>query len=248
MAKKKLSVRDLFILERFDGREVGYKIPEYELEEFGRDAADRVNCLIEGGYLTYAEPKIALNVLTIPQLKEILRANGKKLSGKKDDLIARIIETCTNYDVPKVYTATAKGINELETRDYFFENKRNFYDFLNAEIESAEGDGVNPLEKLFSRDMIKHVRAQNYSSLAYTYEKYGKYLQNHEREDEALTAYLTAAYLQLTGMGDYSVIVDYKDLFYVFDEGIWREIDDLKTALNFSDAKLESVHTMENRK
>lgn len=242
MIKQKLSVRDLFILERFDGREVNYKIPEYELEEFGYNYAESLTCLIKGGYLTYAEPKIALNVLTVPQLKEILRSNGKKLSGKKDDLITRIIETCAGYEVPKVYAATEKGINELETRDYFFENKREGYGFLDYEVECTELE-VNPecvLRVLFNRALEKHTTANNYFSLACVYENYGRYYKHRNQQPDELQALLTAAYLQLTGMGDGNDINDYKDLGYVFSSPLWSEIDRLKTALNLSDEELTS--------
>lgn len=238
MIKEKLSVRDLFVLVNFVGREVGETLNEYEIEDCGRDYLDRVDWLIIHGYLTYADPPDALQALTIPELKEILRANGQKLSGKKDDLIARIIETCTDYDVPKVYAATERGNAELEARDYFFENKRMCYDFLNSEIESAEADCAKPLLKLFLRDRIKHAAASNFSRLAYTYAKYGKYLRNHGEDDDALRSYLEAIYIRLSGMGDCDSIIAYEDLEATIDDELWRQIDSLRTALNLSDEEL----------
>lgn len=240
MIKKKLSVRDLFVLERFNGREVNYKIPEYEIEEFGYNYTESLTCLIKRGFMTYAEPKDALNVLTIPKLKEILRANGQKLSGKKDDLIARIITTCTNYDVPKVYAATEAGIAELEKRSYFFENKYGGYGFLNSEIESLEDTTPpeNVLEQLFKRDLIQQANAHDYVDLCGTYCAIGKYMKKHRRESEALTACLTAIYLALTGMGNGDYIGDYSGLEYFFNDPLWYEVDKLKTTLNLSDAEL----------
>lgn len=240
MTKKKLSVRDLFVLERFNGREVGYKIPEYELEKFGYNYTESLTCLIKCGFLTYAEPKDALNVLTVPQLKEILRANGKKLSGKKDDLIARIIAACTNYDVPKVYAATETGIAELETRSYFFENESEGYGFSNYELECAElmQNSSRVLTSLLDHAIEKHSTANNYFSLANAYENYGRYYKRRQQQPNELQALLTAAYLQLTGMSDGNDINEYKDLGYVFNSPLWREIDRLKTALNLSDADL----------
>ena len=52
-----------------------------------------------------------LNVFTIPDLREILRARGLKVSGKKADLIERIL---TSQDIPEIYTK--KGKTELPVR------------------------------------------------------------------------------------------------------------------------------------
>ena len=68
-----LPVRDLLLLAEFDGRQEGYRIPEYALEDFGHDYPKRLTRLEAGGYLTFAAPQDALKSLTIPKLKEILR-------------------------------------------------------------------------------------------------------------------------------------------------------------------------------
>ena len=87
VAKPRLPVVDLLLLNHFNGRRADYVLPEYLIEEYGRDWSARVNKLLANGYLTFAEPQEALNSLTIPKLKEILREHGQKLSGKKSQLI-----------------------------------------------------------------------------------------------------------------------------------------------------------------
>ncbi|MBQ7703928.1 MAG: hypothetical protein IJT73_00645 [Selenomonadaceae bacterium] len=48
---KLLSVADLLLLNEFDGRQAGYKIPSYRLDEYGYDYLQRVQKLIGTGYL-----------------------------------------------------------------------------------------------------------------------------------------------------------------------------------------------------
>ena len=129
------------------------------------------------GYLTYGTIEDSLKSLTVPALKEILRSNGQKLSGKKDELIVRIIEKipAEKYatNLPKIYVATEKGRIELSERYEYAENQQMQYGFSNSEIEemenklSAEGkfnaDAV--LEQLFLRDITRHGRTQDFGFL-----------------------------------------------------------------------------------
>lgn len=243
--REPLPVIDLLLLNEFSGRRADYVLPEYELETYGRNWSARVKKLVREGYLQFAEPQDALDFLTIPQLKDILRANKQKLSGKKAELITRILENIPaekySESVPKIYLATAIGRRELEARAYFIENQKMNYGFTNSEIHALEQIHAPDviLEKLFARDILKHATSRNYLSLTTALENYRTYLKKHGRDAEALMTLLRVIYLRLSGMADANQVLDYQYLSWVFDDAVWRrELDADRTALNLSDDDL----------
>lgn len=241
-----LPVIDLFLLNEFNGRRIDYILPEYALEEYGQDYLARVKRLVRGGWLKIADPQEALKSLTIPQLKDILRLNKQKLSGKKDDLIARIVNNIPseNYStqIPKTYSLTAAGRYELDSRSFYIENKKMNYGFLNSELAQLELEGLfssdEIFEKLFARNILKHALEKNFLSLAFEYLSLRGYLKNHNRKDEALTALFCAIYLRLTGMENGNIVTDYENLIGVFNDSLWRDLDTDRTSLNLSDEEL----------
>ena len=245
--REPLPVIELLLLDKFNGRRTDYILPAYELDEYGYDWSMRVQKLVRKGYLRIAEPQDALQALTVPELKNILRVNGQKLSGKKAELIARIAKNISaekySDQVPKIYSVTEIGRHELETRAFYLENKQMSYGFLNSELANLEKNTAPEMifEKLFARDFLKHATAQNYHSLANTYERYRIYLKKHGRDEEALTALLSMIYLRLSGMADGNQVLEYHFLSWVFEDALWRrELDGDRTAMNLSDAEIET--------
>ena len=90
------------------------------------------------------EPSEALSSLTILKLKEILREHGQKLSGKKSELIARILEHVPLEDLPlpKVYALIAAACHELDTRSFYIENRQMNYGFMNSELAELESSNA----------------------------------------------------------------------------------------------------------
>lgn len=251
VTKPRLPVIDLLLLNHFNGRRADYVLPEYLIEEYGRDWSARVNKLLANGYLTFAEPQEALNSLTMPKLKEILREHGQKLSGKKSQLITRIIETVPleALQVPKVYALTAVGRHELDSRSFYIENQQMNYGFMNSELAELEQDTPPDLilEKLFARNILKHSLDKDFAELYLEYFSARKFFKQHGRDDEALTALLKGIYFRLTGMQNGNNVGDYQWLEYCFNEAFWHELDAEKTSRNLSDEDLRQLftHTVE---
>ena len=247
-----LPVVDLLLLNEYDGREVGYEPAAYKLEEYGRDYRRHVERLISAGYLKIASPEETLVKLTIPALKNILRANGQKLSGGKKDLVSRIVENVSpeKYagQIPKYYAATERGRWELEQRSAYIENQRLPDRFLNSEIAAVEArllaageySADRVFEELFVRDMMKRGAAQDFGLLRNLYYGQAQFLKRRGRLIEAVTALLTVIYFDLTGMGNDNTVEDYNSLGWVFETRAWSELDKLRTALNLTDEELKA--------
>lgn len=241
---KLLPVADLLLLNEFNGRQEGYTLSNYKVEEYGADYLPRVQELIKAGYLEFEGPEGALNALTIPLLKEILRTNNQKVSGNKPELVKRILDNISSekYSVPKIYVATERGQVELETRWAYIENRREMYGFLNSEIsalENAEGtDSEKILEKLFVRDIIKQGVACNFGLLRNAYFNAHKFFKNRGRLVDSVSALLSAIYFDLTGMRNNNTVESYSSMSYVFETSLWSELDKERTVLKLSDKEL----------
>ena len=253
MLMRKLPVIDLLLLGEYDGKPIDYELSFTKIEKYGQDYKRRVESLVADGYLACYSSEGNLGHLTIPELKEILRRHNQKLSGKKDELIARIIENipAENYVrvLPKIYSATAQGCRELSTRYAYIENQKMQYGFLNSEITAIENeletegnltaDAV--LEKLFLNNIVKYGSEQNYGLLRNTYYGLSRYLKKRGRLDESLRSLLSVIYYDLSGMSNNNFIQSYDSLSYVFETSLWNEIDKLRTTLNFSDEDLTKL-------
>lgn len=141
--------------------------------------------LIEFGF----DIETSLGKLKANDLKEILRKNDLKLSGKKQDLVDRIKEHSSTIDFnsfPSVIVLTNKGleIKEESTHIHYFHN--NFYDL---DIFTAEQvSNKNP--KLSSKEVI----------VKYINDQIQKDLDNKRYHSASILSYNLADYFDEIGM------------------------------------------------
>lgn len=83
---------EIILLDWSNHKSEHANIPAYFEYDYGLNAAIDRHKLIRLGYLTDASPSESLESLRMPELKDILRSNGQKVSGRKVDLIHRITE------------------------------------------------------------------------------------------------------------------------------------------------------------
>lgn len=250
----KLPFVNLLLLNEYDGKPTDYQLGSMaKLQLYGREYKHRLEKLMAEGYLTYGTSEDSLNRLTIPALKEILRRNNQKLSGKKDELIARIVKNIPveKYvdNLSKIYVATEKGRVELSERYQYIENQQMQYGFLNSEIEEMENklsaekkftaDAV--LEQLFLRDITKHGKMQNFGILRNTYYNLSLYFKRRDRMEESLRSLLTVIYYDLSGAGNNGIIEPYENINYAFETSLWSDIDKIRAALDFTDEDLKKL-------
>ena len=137
-----LSAIDIFLLDYYDHRSIEELLSEYHQDLTGPDYRERLNWLCKNGYLTIGAPEEALHHLTVPVLKDILRNQKLKLSGKKDVLIQRIIENIPiekyQAQLPKIYVQSEKGKKEVTRHAAYLESSKNYYGFMNKEIHDME--------------------------------------------------------------------------------------------------------------
>ena len=146
---------------------VNPNIAQYWSYEYGINYKKCIEKFLCSGYLRVSTHTEALHSLTVTELKTILKENGLKQSGKKDDLLNRIQEVLTEDDIKKyvsdnnlVFILTDKGIAATAgvlpsvTKDLDFENKclslidkRHFFEAYDAvrqrELSKRFQRGIN---------------------------------------------------------------------------------------------------------
>ncbi|WP_219728776.1 SAP domain-containing protein, partial [Mammaliicoccus sciuri] len=119
-----LPVYDLLALHININRTEGNESNPNYFTDNNINVMQRLKVLQENEYLTLkTDPTYSLQKLKIPELKDILRANNLKLTGKKQDLINRILDNLQSIDsntlnLPAVYVATDKGKDLIEKTPY----------------------------------------------------------------------------------------------------------------------------------
>ena len=86
-----LSIRDILILDYFDGKPVHHKIPPYKLKIYGQDANDRIGLLYENGWIRYSRPQETVSMLPDKALSDFLKRYGLSGEGSHAELTGRVI-------------------------------------------------------------------------------------------------------------------------------------------------------------
>lgn len=133
---------DIILLYWLNNRDYYADIPLYFEYEFGINTSSHKELLITKGFLEFASPSESLSALKIPELKEILRNNSLKLSGKKSELVFRIKENLNEKDYKKhnikILKVTSSGLDLLSK-----------YETLIWAHKNKSGDGIiSPLNAL----------------------------------------------------------------------------------------------------
>ena len=151
-----LSIRDILILDYFDGKPVHHKIPPYKLKIYGQDANDRIGLLYENGWIRYSRPQETVSMLPDKALSDFLKRYGLSGEGSHAELTGRVISQIPESDyahgVPKIYVLTKEGKAEIGHHMAYVLNVRENYGLTEGEIgESQNTHARRRLRALFRR-------------------------------------------------------------------------------------------------
>ena len=218
-----LSVKDVYLLDFYNGRIKDYTISESQYSVYGADYKKRVQWLLENGYFTFENDEEALMHLTNKELQDILKANLQKSSGVKKVLVQRIMENVSREEyISKVehrYKITDKGKNEIEDKAIYLESKDKGYGFLETEIAHVENefkkqgnfDKDEVLLFLFNKKIDEQKSKKNYEQLRYSFLSLSHYFVRRGKLEDALKTSLLSIYIDFSGMDDKNKVSTYKN-------------------------------------
>ncbi|MCI8600706.1 MAG: hypothetical protein HFE45_03825 [Oscillospiraceae bacterium] len=112
-----LTYLDAQALNFWNKKSTDYVIPPYYSESaFGRNVKPALQRLLNGGFLQVSGIEKSIGLKTVPELKSILAERGLKTSGKKAELIARIIDNLDPDELEELFPVGVYGITERGQR------------------------------------------------------------------------------------------------------------------------------------
>lgn len=253
-----LSVRDILILDFFDNKPLHTKIPAYKSDIYGDDAHDRLDFLINDGFIRQSVPRETLHMLPEKALSDFLSRYGSCEGLSKADLIRLIIqkipENAYSHAVPKVYIVTQKGRSEIAHNMAYILNVRENYGLSNGEIRHWQNYLSSRKEPYNARTVLN--RAMNdkasllvlggkWSKLRNLYYTLAHFHLRSKDDENALSYLLLVFFMDLSGMRDDNRLASYENI-YPTQKGIILLIDELRMNLKISlyDMKTKFLSTV----
>lgn len=209
---------EIAFLDYLNGLDRADNLPDYWTFNHGVNTKKIAEKFVQKGLIEYKKDYyIALSRLTISQLKEILKGHSLSVSGKKDDLIKRILE---NVDIDildnqlkakQFYILTEKGTEFLKKNELCVINIKNNYGFTDREIldviDMEQPYSTNDkIWKIFQNRILKIYKDNKVYDLKYTYFKMADFLYKEKNFNVSITYYIAYLILSLSKIDEYSSI------------------------------------------
>lgn len=178
--------------------------------------------MIEKGYLEKGEFSDALKELKVSELKAILATHNLPVSGKKTDLIQRILTSDINkdtVDIPLIYVLSDKGKEYVEKYVYYIK----FANYLNnSEVTLEAFDKIKAQQpylsvtdivwQIYNARYIEHQTNGDYGLLRNLEMSRYELLKSENRLADATYRLIATLYYELSGMGNGNCINDFEDI------------------------------------
>lgn len=159
-----ISYLDAKALQFWDGRRTDFKVPDhYANSAFGRNVAPALTRLLHDGYLVLGGIRKNISLRQVPELKAILLEHELKVSGRKAELVQRLIDNLPQNELEAifpigVYEVTDKGLAALEEYSIFFDNESLGLGFSYYRLtQEKEKDPHSSNESIFLRLLAENI-------------------------------------------------------------------------------------------
>lgn len=170
-----LSYLEAKILKFWDGKRTDYVVPPYYSESaFGRNIKPVLEKLLSEGFIERSSLDKNISLHTIAELKVILADHELKTSGKKQELIYRLLENLSPIELEElfpvgIYQITEKGQRALDEYSLMFLNDDyslhfSFYRLKREKEKSPQLSDKEILLKLALEDMEKAEKRSLYDN------------------------------------------------------------------------------------
>ena len=224
-----ISYLDARALEFWDKKRTDYEIPSYYSENsFGRNVGPALQRLLDGKYLEICglEKRVALK--TIPDLKAILAERELKTSGKKGELVQRILDNIPPDEIEElfpvsVYQITEKGRRALEPYSILELNRQyslglSYYRLLQEKSQHPEDKDVVIISRILSEDVQKCYAEKDRSTYQRLLSKIAMFANGNGEPETALECYCLAFFVWTREIEDYSIQAGGTQSYYMAKE------------------------------
>jgi len=117
-----MSAVEVIFLERMDGHKVGSDFQGYYEYRYNTNPKKLLKTCMDKSLIEVAAIEHNIKKVKVIELKEVLRDKSLKVSGKKDELIARLLENVSKKDLEKYFTDKYYTLTE-SGRKYVLDNE-----------------------------------------------------------------------------------------------------------------------------
>lgn len=201
-----LSYLDAKALNFWNKKHTDYDIPSYYSDTaFGRNVGPALARLLDGGYLDIGGIDKSIGLKTVPELKAILADRELKVSGKKPELIQRLIDNVPPDELEAifpvgVYEITPKGEAALGPYTIIEANDHHglglsYYRLTQERAEHPEDEDNVILTRLLSQDIQRCYEAGDVSNYVIIINKTGRFMHEIGEERLSLECYILAFFM-----------------------------------------------------
>lgn len=202
---------EIIFLDFIDGKDENVHISESWKFNYGIDANKTITKLINLQYLVYKNDLVRnISKSTIPELKLVLKNNNLKVTGKKQELVERLLGNIdTDYldriFNKKIFIVTSLGKRLIENNYLYIINKKRNYMFTDTEISVAytHSSLINDNDRIwniFNNRNITFINEKNWSSYRVNLFNMGEFLFKENKYEQALGYYIAVFIIDLSGM------------------------------------------------
>lgn len=213
-----LSYLDSRALRFWNGKRTDYKVPPYYGESaFGRNVGPALKRMLEGGYLQVSTLEGNISLKTVPELKEILSAHKLKVSGKKSDLICRLMGSLPEHELKElfpigVYTITEKGAKALKPYSIIERSDEHglgfsYYRLLQErERSSAQDSDEVILTRLLTKEIQNCYKNRDRARFQTAVMKTGRFMNEVGESERAFECYILGFFVYAMDVKEYPAL------------------------------------------
>lgn len=203
-----ISYLDARALQFWDQKPTDYQIPSYYAgSAFGRNVEPARDRLLgsDPQYLKIGGIEKSIELKKVPELRELLATRGLKVSGKKAELIQRLVDGVPKSELEsmfpvRVYEITDSGKKALKYYSIIFANENHnlglsFYRLLKVKEENPNLADEEILLQVLMEDIHKDEMAGGEDGYRIHAEKTAHYLEEIGRPDTAIGCYCVAFFM-----------------------------------------------------
>ena len=221
-----LPIKDILLLDYFDGKPLHTQMPSYLQSTYGKDAQVRIDRLYADGWIRESKPQETLNMLPDKALSDFLKKHGLSGEGSHAELVRRIISEIAEkeyaHGVPKIYVVEQKGKAEIGHHMAYILNVREKYGLTEGEIGESKAALAlkgNPytardvLARAFHQKISIYTMAGEWSKLRNLYYIIANFHLRGGEQDKTLSYLFLVFFLDMSGMGNKNTVTPYENLF-----------------------------------
>lgn len=161
------------------GIEADRDFPEYWKYQYNVNAQELVVSLLNRGFLKIGDIDVSLQHMEAKELKEILAKAGLKVSGKKGDLVARIVEGIDKHSLLALHLQTYIVRSEKGEKILAENEHLDLKEHFEAKIVYDNKESVLPTLELIANKKFKQAEANINNLQSYDKKNFAEFLDFH---------------------------------------------------------------------